>query len=236
MNDLPNGIDALVEKGIPPETMQFIRNGGVPRDQQAQAFWNVCSALHHAGITCDTVVAILEKHPKGIAARYRGGLRAQVEKIPVRAPFLTCHSPFLLLPFRGSNSSFDHRTTVSGRNGIFGKSDLILHVEDEIKIARFSTGIDFRHSGISIHRLLDIHDASGSDTFLLGSSQRGMGGELFDLSVKFGAENAAVAEAHFKMSKRDMYLGMAKELRGLTAQTMRRVLDLFPVVSTWRAG
>jgi hypothetical protein len=67
-------------------------------------------------------------------------------KVPVRAPFLTCHSPFLLPPRRTMNSLV-HRTTQSRKNGIFGRSDLILHVEDEVEIARFSTGIDFRHAG-----------------------------------------------------------------------------------------
>jgi hypothetical protein len=44
-----------------------------------------------------------------------------------------------------------------------------------------------------------------------------MGAQPFDLSVRFGGENAAIAEAHLKLSKREMYDGMAKELRRLPA-------------------
>jgi hypothetical protein len=72
--------DALGEASIPPDTMRCIRDG-VDQPARSDVFWNCCLVLHRLAFTIDGAVALLEKYPNGIAAKYRGRLRNQVETI-----------------------------------------------------------------------------------------------------------------------------------------------------------
>jgi AAA domain/RepB DNA-primase from phage plasmid len=66
--------------GIPPDTMQAIREG-VEKNARSDVFWNVMLVLKGQGFTIDSITALLEQHPNGIALKYRGRLRKQVEHI-----------------------------------------------------------------------------------------------------------------------------------------------------------
>jgi hypothetical protein len=139
--------------------------------------------------------------------------------VPVRAPFIMCNArdaPCINPPIQGK-ANFDLRISSKGRLGIYGKGDLILHVDDELELANFTTGIDFNHSGININSILDSHDKFKSEGYSVGCSKDPRGLSLcarpFELEVRFGAENAAICEAQFKLNKWDMYEGMARTLR-----------------------
>jgi hypothetical protein len=68
------------ESAIPADTMGVIRDGPSAGNQdRSQTFWNVMIALKSLGFTVDGIVGLLECYPDGIAKKYEGRLRQQVE-------------------------------------------------------------------------------------------------------------------------------------------------------------
>jgi len=75
-----NGQAAGDPARIPDETMRVIRDGA-PKPERSDVFWNVMLALKDLGFTIDGITALLEQYPDGIAAKYRGRLRREVERV-----------------------------------------------------------------------------------------------------------------------------------------------------------
>jgi RecA-family ATPase len=67
---------------IPADTMKAIREGvtGSNRDR-SYVFFNVVLALKRLAWSSDAITALLEQHPDGIAAKYTGRLRQEVERV-----------------------------------------------------------------------------------------------------------------------------------------------------------
>jgi len=65
---------------IPADTMRVIRDG-VGEGQRSTAFFNVVLALKRLGFDVESVIDLLEQHPDGIARKYEGRLRQEVERI-----------------------------------------------------------------------------------------------------------------------------------------------------------
>jgi len=65
---------------IPSDTMAVIRGDGPPIEKRGIAFWNVVLVLKELGFTVDGVLAILERHPEGIAKKYRGRLWRETKR------------------------------------------------------------------------------------------------------------------------------------------------------------
>jgi hypothetical protein len=79
---LANGPAPGGEPGdVPADTMRVIRDGVPSGADRSHAFWNVVSVLKADGFTVDAIVALLEKYPAGIAAKYHGRLRREVERV-----------------------------------------------------------------------------------------------------------------------------------------------------------
>jgi hypothetical protein len=68
------------ESNIPADTLKIIRDG-VAEGLRSDAFWNVVRTLKLHGFTLDGIVALLEKYPDGIARKYIGRLRHEVERV-----------------------------------------------------------------------------------------------------------------------------------------------------------
>jgi len=71
------------EDGIPADTMRVIREGINPKAtsrHRSQAFWNVMMVLKPLGFTVDGIVNLFERYPDGIANKYDGRLRREVER------------------------------------------------------------------------------------------------------------------------------------------------------------
>jgi AAA domain/RepB DNA-primase from phage plasmid/IclR helix-turn-helix domain len=69
------------EADIPADTMRVIRGGIAQGSDRSHAFFNVVLVLKHNGWTVDGIVALLDQHSNGIAAKYQGRLRHEVERI-----------------------------------------------------------------------------------------------------------------------------------------------------------
>jgi len=70
------------EADIPADTMRVIRDGptkGNARDRSL-AFFNVMIALKRLGFTVEGILELLERHPEGVAKKYEGRLRQEVER------------------------------------------------------------------------------------------------------------------------------------------------------------
>lgn len=67
---------------IPADTMRAIREGvsGSNRDR-SYVFFNIVLALKRLAWTTGAITALLEQHPNGIAAKYTGRLRQEVERV-----------------------------------------------------------------------------------------------------------------------------------------------------------
>src|SRR5262245_32112390 len=67
------------ESSIPTDTMDVIINGVA--DEHARVLWNVVMVLKRRAFAVDDIVALLKKYPDGIAKKYRGRLRDEIERI-----------------------------------------------------------------------------------------------------------------------------------------------------------
>jgi len=69
------------ETRIAADTMHVIEEGVEDDEDRSYVFYNVVKALKDDGWTPTGIVRLLERHPKGIAAKYRGRLQREVERI-----------------------------------------------------------------------------------------------------------------------------------------------------------
>ena len=72
------------EASIPTDTMRVIRDGpsaSASSCDRSQTFWNVTVALKRVGFTVEGIVDLLERYPDGIAKKYEGRLRHEVERV-----------------------------------------------------------------------------------------------------------------------------------------------------------
>jgi predicted transcriptional regulator len=67
--------------GIPADTLAVIRDGPRQSDDRSHVFWNVIVALKRARWSIDGIAGLLEQYPDGIAKKYRGRLRQEVERV-----------------------------------------------------------------------------------------------------------------------------------------------------------
>jgi DNA-binding MarR family transcriptional regulator len=67
------------ESDIPADTLREIQSQDTGK--RGTRFWNVMIVLKSLGYTIDGIVALFERYPDGIAAKYRGRLRHQVETV-----------------------------------------------------------------------------------------------------------------------------------------------------------
>jgi AAA domain/RepB DNA-primase from phage plasmid len=75
-----NGHDAEPnESGIPAEVMHAIRS--TEKGGRGQVLWNVVRTLKEDGCTAAGIVALLAKYPDGLAAKFRGRLHREVERV-----------------------------------------------------------------------------------------------------------------------------------------------------------
>ena len=83
-NDGGTGGGNVDEASIPADTMRVIREGlgtSASKRDRSQTFWNVMIALKQLSFTVDSVVNLLEHYPNGIANKYEGRLRQEVERV-----------------------------------------------------------------------------------------------------------------------------------------------------------
>jgi AAA domain-containing protein/IclR-like helix-turn-helix domain-containing protein len=66
---------------IPTDTMRAIREGVGTGADRSHTFWNVIRTLKEDGWSIDGITALLDRYPSGIAAKYRGRLRREVERV-----------------------------------------------------------------------------------------------------------------------------------------------------------
>jgi hypothetical protein len=76
-----DGTGTADEADIPPDTMRIIRHGVATDRDRSHVFWNVVVALKRLGWTADGITELLERHPEGIAQKYEGRLRQEIERI-----------------------------------------------------------------------------------------------------------------------------------------------------------
>jgi hypothetical protein len=74
----PNGRDG-VHGDIPQDLLSLIREGARTGDR-SDKFFHVVAQLKGLGWTAADITALLEEHPNGIAAKYAGRVRAEVER------------------------------------------------------------------------------------------------------------------------------------------------------------
>jgi hypothetical protein len=74
-----NGAGTASEAHIPADTLREIQSQDPGK--RGTRFWNVMIVLKSLGYTINGIVALFEKYPDGIAAKYRGRLRHQVETV-----------------------------------------------------------------------------------------------------------------------------------------------------------
>src|SRR5262249_51053595 len=67
-----------LEARIPADTLAAIQDPG--KDGRAQRFWNIMLVLKNLGFTSNQTIELLERHPTGIAAGYRGRLHDAVQR------------------------------------------------------------------------------------------------------------------------------------------------------------
>src|SRR5262249_41978387 len=69
------------ESAIPADTLKVVRDGAADDKDRSLAFWKVVKVFNALGFTADGTLALLEKYPNGIARKYIGRLRQEVERV-----------------------------------------------------------------------------------------------------------------------------------------------------------
>jgi putative DNA primase/helicase len=78
-NGQANGAADADESTIPTETLDAIKDTSAGK--RGGRLWNILMVLKECGFTIDGIVALLERYPDGVAAKYRGRLRREVERV-----------------------------------------------------------------------------------------------------------------------------------------------------------
>jgi hypothetical protein len=73
------GAEGIDESSIPADTLAAIRD--TSEGKRGTRFWNIMMVLKDRGFTIDGIVALFERYPDGVAAKYRGRLRHVVERV-----------------------------------------------------------------------------------------------------------------------------------------------------------
>ena len=79
----PSGDDATAapdESGIPADTMQVIRDGVPEAEHPGRTFFNIVLVLKRLRWSLDGITELLERYPDGIARKFRGRLRQEIER------------------------------------------------------------------------------------------------------------------------------------------------------------
>jgi hypothetical protein len=74
-----NGAGTASEANIPAEVMDAIQS--TEKGGRGQVLWNVVKTLKEDGWTVAAIVALLDKYPNGLAAKFRGRLQREVERV-----------------------------------------------------------------------------------------------------------------------------------------------------------
>jgi RepB DNA-primase from phage plasmid len=71
------------EADIPSDTMRVIRDGptGGNKSDRSLAFFNIMIVLKGLGFTVEGILELLERHPNGVAKKYEGRLRREIERV-----------------------------------------------------------------------------------------------------------------------------------------------------------
>ena len=133
-----------------------------------------------------------------------------IGRIPVTAPYVQIEQPGWTMP--GGLHNFNQRWAGSKRYGVYGTRDTIVHLEDEIGLAEFPTGLDFRRTGQ--HHLPSavqmIQKGDMSHAFRMVSWNQ-MASEILPqdypvmVSGSFGAENAPAEKFSLNIGKMDLF-------------------------------
>jgi uncharacterized protein DUF5906 len=68
------------EGGIPAELLKVVRDGAEEGEDRSEQFFRVVAVLKRCRWTIDAITTLFERHPEGIAAKYAGRIRAEVER------------------------------------------------------------------------------------------------------------------------------------------------------------
>jgi hypothetical protein len=68
------------EKPIPPNLLDLVRNG-VEEGRRSEQFFRVVADLKQLGWTSEAITQLFEGYPNGIAAKYAGRIRTEVERV-----------------------------------------------------------------------------------------------------------------------------------------------------------
>jgi DNA-binding Lrp family transcriptional regulator len=74
-----DGTGTASEADIPAEVMDAIQS--MEKGGRGQVLWNVVKTLKEDGWTVAAIVALLDKYPNGLAAKFRGRLQREVERV-----------------------------------------------------------------------------------------------------------------------------------------------------------
>jgi hypothetical protein len=68
------------ETGLPADLLQLVRDGVAAGEDRSAAFHSVVARLKKRHWSVEAIISLLEKYPNGIAAKYIGRLREEVER------------------------------------------------------------------------------------------------------------------------------------------------------------
>jgi hypothetical protein len=130
-----------------------------------------------------------------------------VGRIPAIAPFVRVNSAGWMIPDPLSPRII--RNNSRGRYGIYTTRDVVLHIDDEIGIAEFGTGLNFTRTGQrDIPSAVTAIKNGSSHAFSMAPWPSMMDGSEPDdpirVSGSFGAENAPAKEFAFHVGKMEL--------------------------------
>jgi hypothetical protein len=135
-------------------------------------------------------------------------------RVPVIAPYIRISNPSPQSSWEVSR--VDHlgaRLSPNGSFGIYGTRDLLVHVDDDIGIVEFGTGLDFRRTGqFELKAAIESVRRNGSTGFVMApfsDMPREAGYTTNDRSILisglYGAENVMAQKFKYEIDKMELF-------------------------------
>jgi hypothetical protein len=139
-------------------------------------------------------------------------------RVSVGAPFIAIKGADALLA-RDHDPAFVRRTRPLGGIGIYASRDILVHVEDQLDMAKIVTGLDLRATGQlvakeAIEGILRDNDERRFSIRSWSESRQDRTGydRLINADVSFGGEGSITRSASIKLDKWTLFRMMADEI------------------------
>jgi hypothetical protein len=141
-------------------------------------------------------------------------------RVAAVAPYVRILNPSAEWIWHPDSADMNARRAPNGAFGVYGTRDLLVHVDDDIGMIDFNTGLDFRRTGLPVVRAaIDLVRKNGPDNFVMApfSQMPPQAGYTTNdrpilISGFYGAENVPARKFQFDVNKMELFSMFCRSL------------------------